>query len=128
VCASTLALSAPAMPNLFIYRSGRESPPPTLGLRAPHLFAMCLYCSYCLLLRFSFFPGWRSVCPGGYAALAQGCLWEYRVLLSSPCPHLPSHLGAGDWRPGALLVSPFNVKWRCSVLAGGVEGGLPPFR
>jgi hypothetical protein len=24
--------------------------------------------------------------------------------------------------PGALLVSPFNVKWRCSVLAGGVEG------
>jgi hypothetical protein len=24
--------------------------------------------------------------------------------------------------PGALLVSPFNVKWRFSVLAGGVEG------
>jgi hypothetical protein len=23
---------------------------------------------------------------------------------------------------GALLVSPFNVKWRCSLLAGGVEG------
>jgi hypothetical protein len=24
--------------------------------------------------------------------------------------------------PGALLVSPFNVKWRFSVQAGGVEG------
>jgi hypothetical protein len=24
----------------------------------PTLFAMCLYCSYCLLLSFSFFPGW----------------------------------------------------------------------
>jgi hypothetical protein len=43
----------------------------------PTLFPMCLYCSYCLLLSFPFFPGWRSVCPGGYAALAQGCLWKY---------------------------------------------------
>jgi hypothetical protein len=34
---------------------------------------------------FSFFPGWGSVCPGGYADLAQGCLWEYCVPLSSPC-------------------------------------------
>jgi hypothetical protein len=24
--------------------------------------------------------------------------------------------------PGALLVSPFNVKWRFSALAGGMEG------
>jgi hypothetical protein len=24
--------------------------------------------------------------------------------------------------PGALLVSPFNVKWRFSALGGGVEG------
>jgi hypothetical protein len=55
----------------------------------PTLFAICLYCSYCLLLIFSFFPGWRSVCPGGYAVLAQGCLCENCILLSSPCPHLP---------------------------------------
>jgi hypothetical protein len=53
----------------------------------PALFAMCLFCCYCLLFRvfFLFFPGWRSVCPGGYADLAQGCLWEYHILLSSPC-------------------------------------------
>jgi hypothetical protein len=43
----------------------------------PTLFPACLYCSYCLLLSFSFFPRWRSVCPWDYAALAQACLWEY---------------------------------------------------
>jgi hypothetical protein len=60
----------------------------------PTLFAMCLYCSYCLLLSFSFYPGWGSVCPGGYADLAQGCLWEYNIPLSSPCgPHLPKPSG-----------------------------------
>jgi hypothetical protein len=31
-------------------------------------------------------------------------------------------MGAGHWRPGGLLVSPFNVKWRFSAPAGDVEG------
>jgi hypothetical protein len=44
----------------------------------PTLFPVCLNCSYCLLLSFSFFPWWRSVCPGCYAALAKSCLWGYR--------------------------------------------------
>jgi hypothetical protein len=69
----------------LIYSSVRDSPSPPLwrsGL--PNLFAMCLYCSYCLLLSFSFFPGWGSVCPGGYADLAQACLWKYHVPLSLP--------------------------------------------
>jgi hypothetical protein len=36
-----------------------------------------------------------------------------RVLIDSKLVHVfPSHLGAGDWQPWALLVSPFNVKWR----------------
>jgi hypothetical protein len=64
----------------------------------PTLFLACLICSYCLLLSFSFLPGWRSVFPGGYAALAQACLWEYReahLLRVFPC-----RLGASDWRPG----------------------------
>jgi hypothetical protein len=41
----------------------------------PTLFAMCLFFSAaCLLfsLFFSFYPGWGSVCPGGYAVLSQG--------------------------------------------------------
>jgi hypothetical protein len=65
------------------------SSPPLWHSRHPTLFAMCLYCCYCLLLSFSFFPRWGSVCPGGYADLAQGCLWKYHIPLSSPCPHLP---------------------------------------
>jgi hypothetical protein len=30
-------------------------------------------------------------------------------------------MGAGHWRPGGLLCSPFNVKWRFSAPAGDVE-------
>jgi hypothetical protein len=89
----------------------------------PTLFPMCLYCSYCLLLSFSFFPGWRSICLGGYAELAQGCLWEYRgttkLTLSASSQAVWAQVTGG---PGALLVSPFNMKWRCFVPAGGVEG------
>jgi hypothetical protein len=89
----------------------------------PTLFPTCLYCSYCFLLSFSFFPGWRSVCQGGYAALAQGCLWEHhstaKLTLSASSHAIWVHVIGS---PGALLVSPFNVKWRCSAPAGGVEG------
>jgi hypothetical protein len=54
---------------------------------------MCLYCSYCLLLSFFFFPRLGSVCPRVYAVLAQGCLWKYRIPLSSPCLCLPKSSG-----------------------------------
>jgi hypothetical protein len=60
----------------------RDSPPPLRCSGHPTLFAMCLYCSYCLLLSFSFFPRWGSVSPRGSAYLAQGCLWKYHVPLS----------------------------------------------
>jgi hypothetical protein len=46
---------------------GRIPLPPSSSSGRPILFATCLYCSYCLLLSFSFFPGWGLVCPGGYA-------------------------------------------------------------
>jgi hypothetical protein len=71
-------------PSLLLQHSGR-----------PTLFATCLYCFYCLLLSFFFSPGWGSVCPRSYADLALGCLWEYRVPLRSPCPHLPKLSGCG---------------------------------
>jgi hypothetical protein len=77
-------------------------------LRAPTLFATCLYCSYCLLLSFSFFPRWGSVCPGGYADLAQGCLWEYHVRLSSPCgPCLPKQ--SGHWPQCHISIRMSNI-------------------
>jgi hypothetical protein len=114
----------PLQPTWLVYLQFWERfPSPNLQHSVhPTLFPVCLYCSYCLLVSFSFFPGWRSVCPGGYAALAQGCLWEYhstaKLTLSA------SSQAVWAWvtgSPGPLLVSPFNVKWRCSVPAGGVE-------
>jgi hypothetical protein len=84
-CCSCLLL-----PCLFFYSSVRDSPPHLWHSGCPALFVMCLLCCYCLLFSFSFIPGWGSVCPRGYADLAQDCLWEYRILLSLPCgPHLP---------------------------------------
>jgi hypothetical protein len=60
--ASTRPCSRPLQPGLaclFTVAGGIPLPP----LRCsghPTLFAMCLYCSYCLLLSFSFFP-WVGV-------------------------------------------------------------------
>jgi hypothetical protein len=86
---------------LFIYSSRKDSPPPFKCSVHPTFFAMCLYCSFCLWLSFSFFPGWRLVCPGVCAVLAQRCLRAYCILLSSPCPHLPKPPEVGVWRPGS---------------------------
>jgi hypothetical protein len=82
--------------------------PPLSALRVP--CPLC-YMSFLLLLLiiqfFFFFPGWGSVCPGGYADLAQGCLWEYHMLLSSPCgPRLPKPSGCcrlAAWEPSWFL-------------------------
>jgi hypothetical protein len=56
-------LLLPSRADLFICSSVRDSPPPTSALRMPTLFAMCLFCCYCLLFSFSFFSlgGGRSV-------------------------------------------------------------------
>jgi hypothetical protein len=80
--------------GLFIYSPGKGSLPPIFGAQCappsfPRVFiALIAYYSVSL-----FFPGWRLVCPGGYAALAQACLWEYRVQRSSPGPCLPRPSG-----------------------------------
>jgi hypothetical protein len=95
----------PGWPVYLQFWEGVPSPALWRSVR-PTLFAMCLYCSYCLLLSFSFFPGWGSVCPGAYAVLAQGCLWEYHVPLSSPCLHLSKPSGHGQlaaWGPSWFL-------------------------
>jgi hypothetical protein len=77
-------LLLPSLAGLFIYSYMRDCPSPPLQCSGhPTLFATCLFC-HCLLFSFSFFPGWRLVCPGDYADLAHGCLWEYCMLFSSP--------------------------------------------
>jgi hypothetical protein len=126
------ALPEPLWPAQLVYLHFREGfPSPNLQCSVrPTLFLVCLYCSYCLLLSFSFFPWWRLVCLGGYSALAQGCLWEYcgtaKLTLSASSQAVWAQ-AAGGWWPvdgglGALLIFPFNVKWRCSALPGDVEG------
>jgi hypothetical protein len=75
--------AAPAFSNRLVVR---DFPFPTFGTQGtpPSLlhvfFVVIAYYSV-----FSFFPGWGSVSLGGYADLAQGCLWEFCILLSSPC-------------------------------------------
>jgi hypothetical protein len=59
---------------------------------------------------------------GGRSDLAQACLWEYcgttKLTLSVSSQAVWARATGGS---GALLVSPFNVKWRFSAPAGGVE-------
>jgi hypothetical protein len=107
--AGCVLLLLPSLADLFIYSSVRDFPSPLLR-HSGHstLFATCLFFCYCLLFSFffSFFPGWESVCPGGYVDLAQGCLWEYCVLLSSPCGlRLPKP--SGHW----CLVAAQEPSW-----------------
>jgi hypothetical protein len=122
------------------------APPPLFGTQGA---LPSLLCVFLLLLFiqffFSFFPVWGSVCPGGYGDLAQGCLWEYHLLLSSPCglrlpkPSGPWHLAAarepswflhltwsgdamhrlGVWRIKVLpLFSGFSVRCISSISPG----------
>jgi hypothetical protein len=120
--AGQVPLLLPSPHGLFIYSSVRDCSSPASVLWAPR--PLC-YVSFFIVLLFSlffsFFPGWVLVCPGGYAELAQGCLWEYHVQLNSPGGLLlSSRLDAGVWWHQALLVSLFNVMWRCYAWAGGV--------
>jgi hypothetical protein len=138
-CSKVAVLVLPLLPypaSLFIYSSSGECPSPTLHSSGhPVLFAMCLFllmlfsCLFIIqFVFFSFFPGWVLVCPGGYADLAQDCLWEYCMLLSSPGGLLlHSRLETGVWQgrspPGFSVycgVGMLCVGWGC----GGV-GVLP---
>jgi hypothetical protein len=78
-CAPAPTRGSPARPACLFTVPGRIPFPQSLALRAPHPLSCVSYLFLLLITQFLFFsPGWRSVCPGGYAALAQACLWEYR--------------------------------------------------
>jgi hypothetical protein len=69
-------LSGP--PSMFIYSPGKDPLPPIFSTQGtPPSFPCVLIVFIAYYSVFLFFPGWRSVCPGGYAALAQACLWGY---------------------------------------------------
>jgi hypothetical protein len=125
----------PLLPTRLVYLQFWEGfPSPNLQHSVhPTLFPVCLYCSYCLLVSFSFFPQVevglsRGLCCSG-PGLSVGVPQNREAHLVCV---FPSRLGVGDWQrgrlaaqstggPGALLVSLFNVKWRFSAPAGGVE-------
>jgi hypothetical protein len=103
--APTPTRASPARPACLFTVPGRIPFPQSLVLSAPTLFPTCLYCCYFLLVSF-FFPWWRSVCPGGYAALAQACLWEYHGTAKFTCLRLPKPSGHGRlaaWGPSWFL-------------------------
>jgi hypothetical protein len=114
----------PSPAGLFIYSSVRDCPYPPLwhSGHLPSLLQVFLLLLLFIQVFFSFFPGCGLVCPGGYADLAQGCLWEYRVLFSSPgCLLLSAGKELVSGGVGVLLVSPFIVEWGCYAWAGGVK-------
>jgi hypothetical protein len=103
------------------------------GLPLPHFGAQgalpsslrVCFCCCCLLFSFFFFffPESGSVCLGGYADLAQGCLWEYRMPLSSPGGlRLPKW--SRSWRLAAREPSWFL----CLMWSGDAMRGLGVWR
>jgi hypothetical protein len=88
--------------------------PPFWHSGRPTLFAMYLFYCCCLLFSlfcFSFFPGWGS-------DLAQGCLWDYSMLLiSSGGLSLPKQSGSWHlvpWEPSWFL----HLMWNGDAVLG----------
>jgi hypothetical protein len=114
-------------PGLFIYSSVRDFPSPPFGAQGTPPSLLCVFFVVIVYYSvfFSFFPGWGSVCPGGYAAdLAQGGLCKYCVPLSSPCglllPKLP-----GCWR---LAAAPGPSWFLCLTWSGDAMRGVEVWR
>jgi hypothetical protein len=103
------------------------SPPLLFGAQGTPPSLLCVFfvvIAYYSGFFFFFSLGGGQSVQGGYADLAQGCLWEYRVPLSSPCgPCLPKPSGccclAAAWKPSWFLHLLCEV--RCFAQAGGVE-------
>jgi hypothetical protein len=85
----------------------RDFPFPLFGTQVTLPSLLCVF--FLVIAYYSVslcFPVWGSVCPGGCADLAQDCLWEYHILLSSPyCPHLRKL--SGHWH----LVVAWESSW-----------------
>jgi hypothetical protein len=107
---------------LFIYSPGKDSLPPIFSVECTPpsfqcVFILIAYYSVSLFPRVKVGLSRGLCCHGPGLSVAVLQYGEAHLVCV-----FPSCLGAGDWRPGALLVSPFNMKWRFSTLAGDVEG------
>jgi hypothetical protein len=111
-----------ACPACLFTVPGRIPFPQSLALTVSHTLSRVSLLFLFVITQFLFSPQVeiglsRELCCSGPGLSVCG---NTTVLLSSPCPCLPKPSGRGQLV--ALLVSPFNVNWRCPVLAGGVEG------
>jgi hypothetical protein len=116
-------LIAGRMPLLLHYSSRKDSLPPIFGTQCSPPSFQCVFIVFFVYYSVSLFSlgGGQSV--QGAMLLWPRVVWEFRgtakltLSMSSQAVWAQATVG-----PGALLVSLFNVKWRCSALAGGVEG------
>jgi hypothetical protein len=112
-----------ARPGLFIYSSRKDSPPPLFGPQGapPSLqrvfIVLIAYYSVSLFSRVEISLS-RGLCCSG-PGLSLGVSHTAKLTLSTSSQAIRARATGS---PGALLVSPFNVKWRFSAPAGGVEG------
>jgi hypothetical protein len=100
--------AAPACSGRLVYIQfcGRFPSPPIGHSGHPPLYYGFFF--LLLIIQFLFFPWVGVSLSGGYADLAQGCLWVYHMPLSSPCGlHLPKRFGhrrlAAAWEPSWFL-------------------------
>jgi hypothetical protein len=110
--------------GLFIYSSWKDSPPLLFGAQcAPpslqHVFIV-LIAYYSVSLFFWVEVGLSTgLCCSG-PGLSVGVPHTALLTLSASSQAIWAQATGGGL--GTFLVSPFNVKWRFSVLAGGVKG------
>jgi hypothetical protein len=102
---NTCQPAAPA--GSVIWKIMQGATPPLLSgvLKGPHPLCCVPFLLPCLLFSglfcfVLFLQGGGSVCPGGYAGISQGWLWECCVpLICSPVDlRLPSRFGASIWQ------------------------------
>jgi hypothetical protein len=129
-------LPSPARADLFIYNSGRDSPPRLFGTQDAPPSLLCVFIVLVAYYSVSlFFPG------GGRSVQRAMLIWP-RVVCGSSAYHLahlvvrvfPSHLGAGIWRhprgpPDFSIqreVEMLCAGWKCEgVKVLPLLGGLP---
>jgi hypothetical protein len=108
-------------PDPLVYLQFCEGfPSPTFGAQGalPSLLHVFIVLTAYYSVSLFFLGGGRSV-QGAMLIWPRVVHWSTMYSLAHLVFHIfPSRLGAGG--SGALLVSPFNVKWRCSAQAGGV--------
>jgi hypothetical protein len=116
-----VCVATPAFSSWLVVRDFHS---PTLVFGMPHPLCYVSFLLLLLIIQFFSFSLGRGG-PGGYADLAQGCLWEYSMPLSSPCglclPKLSGcwHLAAA-WEPSWFLCLPWSgdVMHRLGVWRG----------